>query len=79
MSRTTIARHLPPLRARVRNRRAGEEREAREILVRELSDYGTPAERNDLELIVEASQLADRGEVAGLLHQQAYRQLFRAA
>ncbi len=52
------------------------ERQARQALVRELSDYVTAADRNDLELIVEANELADRGEVAGLLRQQSHRRLF---
>jgi hypothetical protein len=55
--------------------RAG--RRARPTLERELAGYASAAELNDLELIVEADQAADRGEVATLLRQQAHRRLFR--
>jgi hypothetical protein len=44
-------------------------------LERELAGYSSPAELNDLELIVEARQDADRGQVATLLRRQAHRRL----
>ena len=46
-------------------------------LERELAGYSSAAELNDLEVIVEAGQAADRGEVATLLRRQAHRRLFR--
>ncbi len=52
-------------------------RRTRPTLARELAGYSSAAELNDLELIVEAGQVADRGEVATLLRQQAHRRLFR--
>ncbi len=79
MSRTAIALQLPSFLSRTRGSRVRDERQTRQTLARELSDYATAADRNDLELVVEANQLADRGEVAGLLRRQAYRELFRAA
>ena len=42
-------------------------RRTRPTLARELAGYSSAAELNDLELIVEAGQVADRGEVATLL------------
>ena len=52
-------------------------RRTRPTLERELAGYSSAAELNDLELIVEAGQAADRGEVATVLRQQAHRRLFR--
>ncbi|SDN97281.1 hypothetical protein [Geodermatophilus sp. DSM 45219] len=52
-------------------------RRTRLTLERELAGYSSAAELNDLELIVEAGQAADGGEVATLLRQQAHRRLFR--
>ncbi len=79
MSRTALALPLSSFLGRTPDSRARDERRARQALARELSDYATAADRNDLELIVQANQLADRGEVAGLLRTQAYQELFRAA
>ena len=79
MSRTALALSLPTFLGRTRDSRARDERRARQALAQELSDYASAADRNDLELIVQANQLADRGEVAGLLRRQAYQGLFRAA
>lgn len=53
------------------------ERRTRSTLERELAGYSSPAELNDLEVIVEAGQAADHGEVATLLRRQAHRRLFR--
>ncbi|SNT04438.1 hypothetical protein SAMN06893096_11450 [Geodermatophilus pulveris] len=52
-------------------------RRTRHGLAHELAGYTSAAELNDLEVIVEAGQADDRGEVATLLRQQAHRRLFR--
>jgi hypothetical protein len=59
-------------RARV-ERRARIERRA---LAHELADYATPAERDELEALIEANGVADV-EAARILHGQTQAQLFR--
>ena len=55
----------------------GLEADARRFLTRQLSDYASDADRNDLELIAEAAQPGG-GEVADILRSQAHERLFRA-
>jgi hypothetical protein len=52
------------------------DRAKRRVLVQELADYATPAERDELEVLIEASGARD-DEAASILHGQAHAQLFR--
>jgi hypothetical protein len=52
------------------------ERRASRALARELADYATPAQRDELTAIVEQSGSAD-DEVAGILRSQAQAQLLQ--
>ena len=54
------------------------EADSRRFLHRQLADYASDADRNDLELLAEASQPGG-GEVADILRQQAGARLFRSA
>ena len=56
--------------------RARVERRARRALAQELADYATPAERDELEALIEATGAAD-AEAARVLRSQAQAQLFR--
>jgi hypothetical protein len=52
------------------------EADSRRYLLRQLADYASDADRNDLELLAEASQPGG-GEVADILRRQAGARLFR--
>ena len=52
------------------------DRAKRRVLTQELADYATPAERDELAVLIEASGARD-DEVAGILRSQAQAQLFR--
>ena len=52
------------------------ETDSRRFLARQLADYDSDADRNDLELLAEASEPGG-GEVAAILRQQAAARLFR--
>ena len=54
------------------------EADARRFLDRQLADYASDADRNDLELIAEAAQPGG-GEVAAILGRQAGMRLLRTA
>ena len=54
------------------------EADSRRFLRRQLADYASDADRNDLELLAEASQPGG-GEVADILRRQAGARLFRTA
>jgi hypothetical protein len=56
--------------------RARVERRARRALAQELADYATPAERDELEALIEATGVAD-DEAARILRSQTEAQLFR--
>jgi hypothetical protein len=56
--------------------RARVERRARRALGQELADYATPAERDELEALIEATGVAD-DEAARILHSQTEAPLFR--
>jgi hypothetical protein len=56
--------------------RARAERRARRTLAHELADYATPAERDELEMLIEATGTAD-DEAVRILHAQAQARLFR--
>jgi hypothetical protein len=56
--------------------RARADRRARRVLAQELADYGTPAQRDELQLLIEATGAAD-DETAGILRSQSQAQLFR--
>ena len=51
-------------------------RRARRTLAHELADYATPAERDELEMLIEATGTAD-DEAVRILRAQAQAQLFR--
>jgi hypothetical protein len=51
-------------------------RSERRVLAQELADYATPAERDELEALIEATGAAD-AEAARILRSQAQAQLFR--
>jgi hypothetical protein len=53
------------------------EADSRRFLARQLADYASDADRNDLELIAEATQPGS--EVSAVLSRQAGARLFRAA
>ena len=52
------------------------ERRAHRLLEHELADYATPADRNDLEVLIDECGTAD-AEVARILRGQAQVRLFR--
>jgi hypothetical protein len=52
------------------------ERRARRALANELADYATPAERDELEALIEGTGTAD-DEAAAILRGQTQAQLFR--
>jgi hypothetical protein len=52
------------------------ETDSHRFLARQLADYASDADRNDLELLAEASE-PDGGEVAAILRRQAAARLFR--
>ncbi|MCU1605079.1 MAG: hypothetical protein JWP46_1544 [Modestobacter sp.] len=56
--------------------RARVERRARRALAHELAGYATPAERDELEALIEATGAAD-DEAARILRSQTQAQLFR--
>jgi hypothetical protein len=56
--------------------RARAERRARRTLAHELADYATPAERDELEMLIEAAGTTDDA-AARILRGQAQAQLFR--
>src|SRR3954464_13476653 len=71
MSRHLLAKGLLALSARARS-----DRRARRVLAQELADYGPPAQRDDLQLLIEATDAAD-DEAARILRSQSQAQLFR--
>jgi hypothetical protein len=66
-----MSRHLPFLRSVSILDRA-----ERRVLAHELADYATPAERDELQALIEASG-APNDEAARILRGQAEAQLFR--
>jgi hypothetical protein len=56
--------------------RARADRRARRELARELADYGTPAQRDELEALIAGAGTAD-DRAARILRGQAQAQLFR--
>jgi hypothetical protein len=59
-------------------RRRREERRARRVLARELADYASASDRDDLAALIAGRGDAD-SEAAGVLVRQARRDLFRAS
>jgi hypothetical protein len=54
------------------------DRAARRALERELADYSSDADRNDLQLMVEASITSAAWEVGEILSRQAHARLYQA-
>jgi hypothetical protein len=73
MSRQTTLHGLPALTRRNRAARA-----RRQALARELTAYSSDAERNDLEIMVDASPTSAAWEIGEILGDQAYGRLFQA-
>jgi hypothetical protein len=67
--------HAPGTLALLTRVRA-ERRRARRALAHELADYATPAERDELQRLIEESGTTD-DDVARILRGQALAQLFR--
>jgi hypothetical protein len=72
MSRQAPLHGLPPLTRR--NRAA---RDRRRTLERELSAYSSDADRNDLQVMVDASSTSAAWEVGEILGRQAHGRLYQ--
>ena len=53
------------------------EADSRRFLEQQLADYASDADRNDLQMIVDASNAAGARQVAEILDRQAHARLFR--
>jgi len=73
-----MSRHLHASGLRALFARASSGRRARRVLAQELADYGTPAQRDELQLLIEATGTAD-DEAARILRSQSEAQLFRGS
>jgi|tagenome__1003787_1003787.scaffolds.fasta_scaffold15697911_2 hypothetical protein len=73
-----MSRHLHASGLRALSARASSGRRARRVLAQELADYGTPAQRDELQLLIEATGTAD-DEAARILRSQSEAQLFRGS
>ena len=74
MSQSTVIARLASRVGRTRT-----ERSARRSLELELAGYATAAERNDLELVAEATRTPQGRELIAVLNRQAEVRLFRTA
>jgi len=69
MLRPTLFRHPDPIRRL--------EADSRQFLAQQLADYASDADRNDLQLIVDASNASGAREVGEILDHQARVRLYQ--